>query len=605
MAFDLPTVPTPKTSMGNLQLKMGQQSVVVGLGVINITELLSMKRFFLVLFALLPIFNGFAQDFTVHGYSVEIFIHQEGYFDVIENYDVNFETYKHGIYRTIQTNYDLIDEEGNAQKRRIKIRDIKVPNYKFDAPFDFVQKLSDQIEIKIGDENKTLIGPQHYEISYRVYNAFLFTDSQIRFYWNIKPDGWQADFHQITFKIHVPDEIILGRENSFVYSGLSGTRITSNDFKIDFDKGSLEGRGIEDFVSHPGESVTVLINLPPNAIKEIKPLWPFWNEYGWLFFVGALIIAFFLIWRKFGKDERVVRTTSYYPPENIDPAMAGFLIDDKADNADLISLLPFWGSKGHLRIEEVPKKGLFGKKDTKLICLKPLPNEVADYELKIFNGLFGSNPGKDGAEVLVSSLKDTFYTTMLEANRALKKKAQPYYVAESKKIQGITWIVLVFIAIVLTFVGLVYWGLLAAIALFITCILLMILNVYMVKKNSRGNRVLSELKGFKQFIKVAEENKLKMLLKDDPSYFENTMGYALAFGRFDKWAKKFEALHVPPPQWYSSPSSKTLTMHSFSKSFSRSMTMAKSNMVSTPSSSGSSGGGSSGGGFGGGGGGSW
>jgi uncharacterized membrane protein YgcG len=403
----------------------------------------------------------------------------------------------------------------------------------------------------------------------------------------------------------VPDEIILDKENSFVYSGYSGTSTASNDFKMYYDNGALEGGSIENFVSHPGESVTVLINLPPNSVKEIKPIWPFWNEYGWLFFVGALIISFFLVWRKFGKDERVVRTTSYYPPENIDPAMAGFLINDRADNADLISLLPFWGSKGHIRFEEVPKKGLFGKKDTKLICIKPLPDEVADYELKIFNGLFGSSPGKDGVDVLVSSLKDTFYTTMLDASSVLKKKAQPYYVAESRKIQGITWAVLVFMAILMTLVGLMYWGLLAAIALFITCIALMILNVYMVKKNPRGNRMLSELKGFKQFIKVAEENKLKMLLKDDPNYFENTMGYALAFGRFDKWAKKFEALHIPPPQWYSSPTSNALTMHNFSKSFSGSMAMAKSNMVSTPSSSGSSGGGSSGGGFGGGGGGSW
>ena len=565
-----------------------------------------MKKVFLVLFMILPICNGYAQDFTVLNYSVEIFIHQEGYFDVVENYDLNFETNKHGIYRTIQTNYDLIDPEGNAQKRRIKIRKIKVPDYKFDAPFDFVQKLSDQIDIKIGDEDITLIGPQHYQINYRVYDAFLFTDSQIRFYWNIKPGNWQANFHQITFRVHVPDEIGLSKENCFVYSGFSGTTTASGDFKVQFDNGIMEGSSIENFVSHPGESVTVLINLPANAVKEIKPLWPFWNEYGWLFLVGVLIAAFYLVWKKFGKDDRVVRTTSYYPPEDMDPAMAGFLIDDKGDTADLISLLPYWGSQGYLRIEELPKKGLFGKKDTKLIRIKPLPNEAVDYELKIYNGLFGNDQGKDAAEVLISSLKDTFYTTMSEAGSALKKRAQPYYVAESKRIQGITYAVLIVLAIVLSLIGLVYWGPLAAVVLAITCVLLIILNVYMVKKNNRGNRMLSELKGFKQFIKVAEENKLKILIKDDPGYFENTMGYALAFGMFDKWAKKFESLHLPPPQWYSSPLYNTSSMHNFSKSFSNSMAMAKSTMVSTPSSSGgSSGGGSSGGGFGGGGGGSW
>ena len=98
-----------------------------------------------------------------------------------------------------------------------------------------------------------------------------------------------------------------------------------------------------------------------------------------------------------------------------------------------------------------------------------------------------------------------------------------------------------------------------------------------------------------------------MLLTDDPGYFESTMGYALAFGMFDKWAAKFNALNVPPPSWYNTTTSQSLSMNNFSKSFSGVMSSVESTMVSSPSSSGSgsSGGGSSGGGFGGGGGGSW
>ncbi len=565
-----------------------------------------MKKAFLYLFAMLWFLAVGAQDFTVKKYSVEIHINEKGYFDVVENYDINFETYKHGIYRTILTNYDLIDSAGNPTKRRIRIDKIKVPNYKFEAPFDFVQKLSDKIEIKIGDKDITLIGPQHYEIKYRVYNAFLFEKNQIRFYWNLKPDGWQANFHQIDFKLFAPDQARLGAENCFVYSGVRGNTSLTNEIDVNFRNGVLEGKSRDDFISRPGESVTVLINLPPQSVKEFKPFWPFWDKYGWLFLVGALFAGFYTVWQKYGKDDRVVRTTSYYPPENLDPAMAGFLIDDKADHSDLISLLPHWGYQGHLRIEEIAKKGLFGKKDSKLIRLGPLPDTAPDYAKKIFDGLFGSGTNTPNAEVLVSSLKDTFYTTMASARSILKDKAQPYYEAESKKVQTITLVILIVSSILLSLAGLFFWGILACIAILLSCLILLGFNAYMVKKNSRGNRILSELKGFKQFIKVAEENKLKMLLKDDPSYFENTMGYALAFGMFEKWAKKFNALNVPPPQWYSSTTGNMLGMQQFSKSFSGAMASTRANMVSTPSSSGgSSGGGSSGGGFGGGGGGSW
>ena len=591
-----------------------------------------MKRTFtLILFIFVTSF-GIAQDFRVKSYSVDIYLNKKGYFDVIENYDLNFETYKHGIYRTIITEYDLLNSEGNNEKRKIEISNIDVPNYKFEKPFDFEIRLSKSIEIKIGDKNKTIIGPQHYQIKYRVHNAFLFEDNLIRFYWNIKPDGWMANFHKIEFKVHVPKNIELSAENYYVYSGNTGYTTPSDEFLLTYANNVFSGTSKDNFLSNPGQSVTVLINLPKNSIEEIKPLWPFWNNYGWLSIIIVLIGGFYAIWKKFGKDESVVSTTSYYPPDNIDPAMAGFLINDRDDSSDIISLLPYWGANGFLKIEEIPKSGIFSKSDTKLIKLKSLPETATTYEEKIFNGLFGSarenayqlsSGGKTidfinqlfreekvelkSNEILVSSLKDSFYTTMASARSILQKKAQPYYEAKSKKVRTYTYIILVLIAIVLGFIGLIFWGPLATVAIVITCVILIFINTYMIKKNPLGNKVFSELKGFKQFIKMAEENKLKMLLKDDPGYFETTMGYALAFGMFDKWAGKFDALNIPPPSWYSTATGAHLSMNNFSRSFSGAMSSVKSTMVSSPSSSGSgsSGGGSSGGGFGGGGGGSW
>jgi len=150
------------------------------------------------------------------------------------------------------------------------------------------------------------------------------------------------------------------------------------------------------------------------------------------------------------------------------------------------------------------------------------------------------------------------------------------------------------------------WGLIAAVAVVPVVVILLVLSPYLVKKNPSGDEMLSDLKGFRQFIRVAEENKLKMLLEEDPSYFETTMAYAVAFGMFKRWASKFESLNIEPPRWYSTTSTAGLmSMNSFSNSFSSSLKSAQTTMISSPSSSGSGGGGSSGGGFGGGGGGSW
>lgn len=564
------------------------------------------KNLVLILFGMLVFFNSYSQGFEVSSAQVDIFINENGYFDVVENYDLNFTQAKHGIYRNILTEYDLLTEDGNQEKRKIKIRKVKVPGHTFESDPDFVQKLDRNFQIKIGDKNKQIKGPQHYEIKYRVYNAFLYEKDQIRFYWNIKPDAWVASFQNLDFRIHLPRNVEGTMDDFFVYSGRRGSKDLSEEFDLSYANGIFTAKSRPTFISDRGESVTALLNLPLDSVKEIKPFWPFWTDYGWTLLLAILLLIFYKIWDKYGKDEKVVMAISYFPPNGVDPAMAGFLIDDSGDTEDLISLIPYWGSRGIIKMEEIPKSNWFGKSDTKLTQLRPLPVGAPDYELEIFNGLFGSDSESGNNEVLISSLKDTFYTKMAAAKTLLTKQAQIYYDATSRKIRTWTIIGIILIGILLGTLFLLVWGIFAAFAVLPVSIFLLFMSSYMIKKNSKGNEMLSELKGFKQFIKIAEVNKLKMLLKDSPTYFETTMGYALAFGLFKQWAKKFEALDLQPPSWYTS-STGIMSMNSFSNSFTDTISSTKATMLSSPSSnsSGGSGGGFSGGGFGGGGGGSW
>ncbi len=545
-----------------------------------------------------------AQGFVVDRYQAHIILDQAGYFDVVENYDITFTSPKHGIFRVIRTQYDLVDQNGNRSERKIKIRKVKVPGHKFEADPIFFEKVSNNFQIKIGDKDKTVMGPEHYQIKYRVYNAFLYGDGQIRFYWNVKPDGWRAPFNQIDFTVQLPAGVTPSTDDIFVYAGPQGTTQASDQFDVSLSDGAFSVKSREGFRSGIGESVTVLINLPQGSVAETKPWWPFWTDYGWTLILAAMLLAFYWVWNRFGKDDRVVATTSYYPPQGIDPAMAGFLIDDRADTPDLVSLIPCWGSRGIIKVTQIPKEGWFGKEDTKLTRLRPLPMNAPDYEETMFEGLFGKSPGTGEKEVLISSLKDSFYTTMAEAKKQLKRKAQIYYDPKAKQVQGYTIIGIFLMGMILFFGFLFLWGIIAAVAVVPVVIFLIFMSFYLVRKNAKGNAMLTELKGFKNFIRIAEENKLKMLLRDSPSYFETTMAYALAFGLFERWAKKFEALDVQPPSWYTSTAG-FYTMHNFAHSFSDTISTTQSTMVSAPSSSGSSGGGSSGGGFGGGGGGSW
>lgn len=543
----------------------------------------------------------FSQGFIVDDYRVDIYLYKAGYFDVVEKYEITFTERKHGIFRNILTKYDLNEGQGKLVGRSIVIDDIEVPHHPFTSSSLLAAKYNGRMEIKIGDEDKFVEGKQEYTIQYRVRNAFLFTDSASQFYWNIKSSDWPAFFNHISFSIHLPDELPLTKQDYFLYSGETGTTTVDETIPLVYTNGVLTGNSKPNLSMGMGDNMTILIKMPSDYIEKPSPLWRVWQKWGWLSFLLLVVFLYFYVWRVYGKDRYILKIVHYFPPKGMDPAMAGYLMNDQEDNRDLISLIPYWGAAGLLSLEEIPKKGIFGKKDTLLKKLAELPTDAAPYEKVMFTGLFPE--GK--SEVLISSLKNTFYTTMNSAKSILKKEAQRYYNQTSKRVSTIMMIVLVLMAIGGMVLSLVFWTIAGGIMIVICCVVLLMLNKIMQKRNEKGDEAVAEVYGFQRFVKTAEEEKLRVLLQDDPGYFEKSLGFALAFGLLTKWGRKFDHLNVSNPSWYHSTSGQAFSVQSFSNSFSSSISTMQSTMVSVPSSSGSSGGGSSGGGFGGGGGGSW
>src|SRR5690606_12118619 len=96
-------------------------------------------------------------------------------------------------------------------------------------------------------------------------------------------------------------------------------------------------------------------------------------------------------------------------------------------------------------------------------------------------------------EVLVSSLKNSFYTTMNKANGLLKKEAQKYYNKTSNTVSSITAVSLVLMAIVGLIASLAYWSVLGGVIVVVFCVVLLFLNKIMKKRNELGDAVFSEV----------------------------------------------------------------------------------------------------------------
>ena len=132
-------------------------------------------------------------------------------------------------------------------------------------------------------------------------------------------------------------------------------------------------------------------------------------------------------------------------------------------------------------------------------------------------------------------------------------------------------------------------------SIFITVSLLMVfLLVPLIRRRTAfGMDLLEKVLGFRQFMMVAEKDRLEMLLASNPEYYYDTLPYAQTLNVSKIWEKKFQGITMSDPSWAMNYAGTLPLFHSVNS--------MSGNMIRSANSSHSGGGGSSGGGSGGGG----
>lgn len=69
-------------------------------------------------------------------------------------------------------------------------------------------------------------------------------------------------------------------------------------------------------------------------------------------------------------------------------------------------------------------------------------------------------------------------------------------------------------------------------------------------RTEKYTKTLGEILGFKDFIVVTEEDKIKFMLEDNPELYYEVLPYAQVLGVTDEWEKKFAKITLEPPTWY-------------------------------------------------------
>lgn len=577
-----------------------------------------MKRLLIpVIIAVFFSFKARGQEaFFIKDFDILVQVQKDASLKVTEKITVEYTSPRHGIFRKIPYRYRLRDLPDTVQHadlstawiskgyRYTKLKNIKVRGFESET-----YKEGDYETIKIGSKDKWVNGEQVYEISYTLLGAVNFFDNHSEIYLNLTGNAWPVKIMNARFRIELYQPL-KNPGDWFVATGLTGSTENVTDSRW-VDNKTLEGTTTE--VLAPYEGITAGISLPAGFLT--KPNYKMMGK-GWLVLPVLSFFIMFWVWRKWGKNLPITVTTQFYPPDNVNPSVAGYVIDGKLDKRDLTALIPYWGAGGYLKVEETQKKsfmGLITDSEFTFTKLKDLPATAETFEQTMFNGLFYS-----GDVVQLSDLKNSFYSTMNAAKRDLEHKIDKskYYVKYTRGFSAvlpIAGLVILALAVINLFsnypLDVMLWASIAVASLPV-----IIFGALMEKKTQKGTELYQDLLGFKEFIKSVEKDRLREFLSQDANYFDKVLPFAIVFDVADTWKDKLKGLDIPPPSWYSGYyAGNTFNTMGFMNSLDRGMNSMSRSFYSTPSSTGSSGGsfsgggggGFSGGGFGGGGGGSW
>jgi hypothetical protein len=76
------------------------------------------------------------------------------------------------------------------------------------------------------------------------------------------------------------------------------------------------------------------------------------------------------------------------------------------------------------------------------------------------------------------------------------------------------------------------------------------LGVLSLTRTKEHCETLGDILGFKEFIVVTEEDKIKFMLQENPQAYYHILPYAQVLGVTNEWEKKFEKITLEPPTWY-------------------------------------------------------
>lgn len=550
----------------------------------------------IVILLALPLRAQNAPDgYYIKNYHVEMVVHENNKYSISEDIDVCFTEPRHGIFRMIPispyVNRD-VSEKQDGSNTEIRKYSVSISNIRVNADYEKEYK-SSLCQLRIGSAERYVTGDQHYLIQYVLELPYDRVEQADLLFYSVLGSGWNCDvqnfsFH-VTFDKPLPQsaldcmQVFAGEEGS--HDDLRSSILTKQSAT------ELEG-GMKNIEPH--EAITLYIPLPEAYFSFF--LWQ--DKAAWICLILSFLLIAYVLFKEFFRPSEVIKILTVTPPDKMSSAEVGTLFDCSVDDCDVISLIPWFASKGYISIDNTGEHPVLKK-------LKDLPPKSPTYQRTLFNAFFpdtdhkefntGENTSRDFGKSWLKAKDELTKRFHGKLDNVDKSMFLTYVVAlflasfticfatcnDGFFIGGITTIGFGFITFVmlsssmsatkkkssLTVIGCLVGIAVAGLVLsynmvmndgefyipinpiFCMLFLLGIASIYstqMTVMTPYRRERMGEILGLEEFVRLSEEPQLRQLQADEERYFYDILPYAVAFGMSEIWAKKFENITVKP-----------------------------------------------------------
>ena len=506
------------------------------------------KSWIYALWIMILIFWSFTygKDYEYKNLDIQADIKIDGTIDVKETFVSNFLEERHWIIRLIPLNYSI---EWN--KFHIDISNINVEWSKF-----ITSKNYWNLEIKIWDENRTLIWDQIYPISYSAYWLIRnFAEMWYNeLYWNLIGNDFDTNINSVRAELYLPKNYTGFTSDDFLIT-IDWTTSTTKDFGGTIDWSKWNKILIEyNQTIYPWDWITLAVKFPSDYFefdhdKQANLVWNISKSRStrsdsdtkhllfiiwfsafllWIMYISQNFlnrkIKPIKIWNNFKSKYPVI--VQYNPPKWMNSAEAWLLFNCRVDPIDMTSLLYQRANKNLLSISYEKESPTSNKiKSVTLSKKNDISESCPYYERELFNEMFKLgrrskyiDKNTDLGRIISIEWLEGFW---LHKHWVHKNKILSFW--------KIILTILLIVLLVLWFYYFKWLGILFLI-FFIPLFFGLIFKCDdQIKLTDEWEKQAAHVIWYAKFIKECDENKLKLFLEKDPLFVDKTLPYAVAF----------------------------------------------------------------------------